>query len=299
MLARLRPFFSVLLLTLAFHFAAPISAQDRVFVSPEWAFNHQDKLLFIDLSEQGSYQKFHLPNAQWLNYHWLIKPQNGLALSGGPEYMAKLLSQQGITRDTHLVLYDDMGNLNASRLYWELKKLQHKNVDLLDGGIVAWILQGFPVTQQATKRPAPKTYLMPQHTLTDALTADKSDVIQAINTQSAILLDTRSMEEYIGDPNLKRSGHIPGALWFEWSRALNLENGYRQQDKAALLKRLAQLGIQDPKTPIITYCQSAHRAARVFSMLGSLGFEQVKLYDGSMQEYTLDPRLKLTQGSTP
>ena len=270
-----------------------------VFVTPEWAQLHQKALQFIDLSPQASYQKFHIENALWMHYDWLIKPQNGLALSGGMTYMSKVLSQLGITPDSQLVLYDDMGNMNASRLYWELKKLGHKQVSILDGGTVAWILSGFKVTQALPKRPTKTTYPQPSKHLTDSLTADKLDILEAIKNPTTLLIDTRSFAEYVGDPKQKRSGHIPGAVFFEWSSAVDTQNGFRQVEANTLLAHLKTLGIEDKNQPIITYCNSGHRASRLISMLDSLGFTQVKLYDGSMQEYAIDNSLPLKIGERP
>ncbi len=276
--------------------ANPTKSTHSIFVTPEWAQQNQQDLLFIDLSSQASYQKFHIENALWMNYDWLIKPQNGLALSGGVTFMSKVLSQLGITPATHIVLYDDMGNMDASRLYWELKKLNHKRVSILDGGTIAWVLKGFKVTQALPKRPVKTLYPEPTTHRTDVLTADKSDILKALKDPSTLLIDTRSRGEYLGNPKQKRSGHIPGAIFFEWSLAVDTQNGFRQVESAKLLSYLKTLGIEDRNQPIIAYCNSAHRASRTISMLDSLGFTQVKLYDGSMQEYAIDNSLPLIVG---
>ncbi|NPA71184.1 MAG: sulfurtransferase [Gammaproteobacteria bacterium] len=274
-------------------------SDDGVFISPEKANLDRENTLFIDLSDQSSYRKFHIPDALWMNYDWLIKPQNGLALSGGVDYMSHVLAQVGINPDTHLVIYDDLGNLNASRLYWELKKLKHNDVRILDGGTIAWILKGYKVTQTLPKRPDKAHYPTPKSHLTDALTADKADIKAALKDGRTLLIDTRSEAEYIGSAKVKRSGHIPGAQHFEWSLSVDSRNGYQQQAKPRLLAHLKTLGITDKTQPIIAYCNSAHRASRVVSMLDSLGFTNVKLYDGSMQEYGIDSSLPLTLGAKP
>ena len=305
MLTRFPQLLSILALTFlssAFlsAYASPSSNPiDSVFVTPEWAQKNQKNVLFIDLSSQTSYQKFHIENALWMNYDWLIKPQNALALSGGVTYMSKVLSQLGISPDTHIVLYDDMGNMNASRLYWELKKLKHNKVNILDGGTVAWVLKGFKVTQALLKCPAKTIYPEPDSHLTDALTADKSDILKALKDPSVLLIDSRSHAEYIGHPKQKRSGHIPGAIFFEWSLAVDTLNGFRQVESNSLLAQLKTLGIEDKNQTIIVYCHSGHRAARLISMLDSLNFMHVKLYDASMQEYGIDNNLPLTLGEMP
>ena len=286
----------VLPLFLCLLFSASVWAKLPVFVSADWVHQHQENLKLIDLSSRDQFQKFHLPNAIWVNYAWLIKPQNGLQLSGGPDYMAKVLSQLGITPKDQVILYDNQGNLDASRLYWELKKLNHENVALLDGGSVQWVLKGYPVTQKMPNI-KPVNYPTPSSSSSDQLTANKQEVIAAIHNKQVALLDTRTKEEYLGSPKEKRTGHLPGAQLFPWQATVDFRNGYQQRSAQQLKTFLEQVGITDKNQEIILYCNTAHRAARLFPMLQSLGFEQVRLYDGSTQEWSQDKSLPLTTGA--
>lgn len=286
----------------AFLFGCTLSAQAKmpVFVSTDWLAQHKDDahLYIADLSDGMQYTRFHIPGAHQVRYAWLIRPQNGLQLSGGPLYMQKVLSQLGISPDDTVILYDDTGDLNAARLYWELKKLGHDKVALLNGGSVAWVLEQRKMTQHP--EPYRKTaYPLPEKDRTDALTADKQDVLQAIKDPNTLLLDVRSKEEYVGDPRDPRSGHIPTALHFEWINAIDLQHKFMEKNRDTLLKQLAMIGVKDRQQPIILYCHTGHRAARMFATLTHLGFTHVKVYDGSMQEWSLDKSLPLKQGPTP
>ena len=271
----------------------------NVFVPPSWLKKNLSEVTVIDMSDKTNFQKFHIPGALWVNYNWLIKPQNGLAVSGGENYMADVLSQLGINNTDHIVIYDDMGGLNASRLYWELSKLNHKKVSLLDGGIVSWVLAGNKVTQTPPKRPNRTLYKVPSKSLTNKLTADKIETIAAIKDPKTILIDTRSKAEYEGNPKEKRSGHIPSALWFEWSMSVNTKDGFKQYSDDELMNSLRAKSISNLEQPIILYCNTAHRASRVFTMLKSLGFKDVRLYDASIQEYSIDKTLPLKRGAQP
>lgn len=57
-----------ILLTLAINVQASTKTEPSIFISTEWVNQHQEKLVLVDLSSQSSYQKFHLPNAIWVNY---------------------------------------------------------------------------------------------------------------------------------------------------------------------------------------------------------------------------------------
>lgn len=252
-------------------------------------------LILIDMSDSLQYSRFHLPGAINLPYEYLIQPIRGVSLSIGQARMVELLGQLGVTADKQVVIYDDTGGLHAARLYWELEQMGHARLALLDGGLVKWIREGRPVTGEP---PAikPATY-RPARTGTPAL-ASLEDVRQA-NDRKTRLLDVRTEEEYIGNPQQKRSGHIPGARWWPWDQALDTGNGFTLQNRDALHQALRQAGIDNPQDDVIVYCQSGHRAAHTYFLLRELGFDKVRLYDGSMQEYARQPTLPLKTGKQP
>lgn len=270
-----------------------------IFVPASWAFDNQKNIKFIDLSDKMSYQKFHLPNALWINYAWLIKPQDGLQLSGGTVYMTRLLSQLGIQPTDYLVIYDNLGNLDASRFYWEMIQLAHPKVSMLNGGSVNWILHGYPVTQKPPEENKKSLYPVPKHDFTQTFTADKKEVIAAITDPDVLLVDARSQEEYIGSAKEKRSGHIPSAVFFPWDISVHPQDAFKQRSDKQLSKILTAAKLGDKNKKLILYCSTAHRAARLVPMFLHLGYSKVQLYDGSMQEWLLDPSLPLKTGDQP
>ena len=190
-----------------------------------------------------------------------------------------------------------MGGLNAARLYWELEQLGHAKVAILNGGLVTWILEGRQVTNSAPKARTPTTYSAAK--TGRPLQAGLADVAPASRVKEVILLDVRTADEYKGDRKFPRTGHIPGAQWWVWDQAVNFQAGFVLQDAASLRASLAKLGIKDTKQAIITYCRSGHRASQSYYTLKQLGFENVKIYTGSMLEYGQEKQLPLTLGATP
>ena len=171
-----------------------------------------------------------------------------------------------------------MGGLNAGRLFWELQRLKHEKIALLDGGLVQWILEGRKVDNKPVQ-PKPVKYLLNEK-------PDSAQLATLNNlTSKAMLLDVRSREEYMGHPKQKRSGHVPGARWWGWDNSVDFENGFKHKPVSSLLDSLKQLGITDKKQELIVYCRSGHRAAQSYYTLRKLGFENVRLYDASMAEY--------------
>ena len=119
-------------------------------------------------------------------------------------------------------------------------------------------------------------------------------------SQGTWLLDVRSEAEYTGHPRILRSGHIPGARWLAWNRSLNLPDGFRLLLAERLLINLVRAGVPLRRdTPVILYCRSGHRAAQTYLILRHLGYSRVRLYDGSMAEYSRYPQLPLRKGPQP
>ena len=283
-----------LLLTVLILTIFNIANANTYMVDSKWLASHKNEknLVLIDMSDGTQYQRFHIPGAINLPYDALNKTsKKRISTSVGPETIIKFLGLLGIKRDSQVIIYDDMGGLNASRLFWELQRLKHEKVALLDGGLVQWILEGrkvdnIPVEPKATKY---ITNVKP----TNAPLADLSSF-----KGKATILDVRTREEYMGHPRQKRSGHIPGAQWWGWDSSVDFTNGFKHKPTASLMDSLKQLGITDKKQELIVYCRSGHRASQSYFTLRNLGFENVKLYDASMNEYQQSNK-PLTKGMKP
>ena len=252
----------------------------------------------IDMSDSTQYQRFHIPGATHLPYAAInTRNKSDVSFSVGENKIIKILGLLGIKPNHHIVIYDDMGGLHASRFFWELEKLGHKNISLLDGGLVKWILAGNKVT--ATSLNIKPTQYNSSTKTTRKNTTDIKEVLSSKFNNKNILLDVRSKEEYIGHPRYPRSGHIPGAKWLEWSEAVNFENAFKMKERKILQNQLQKIGINKTEMPITLYCQSAHRASHSYFTLRQLGFKNVKIYDGSMSEYSKVKSAPLTKGMTP
>lgn len=121
----------------------------------------------------------------------------------------------------------------------------------------------------------------------------------AIKNPEHILIDTRTLTEYIGNPKQKRSGHIPSAILLPWDQVLDIKNGLKQKSDDELLEMFKRLGMDDKNKTYILYCNTAHRAARLWAAMLSQGYKKVKMYDASIQEWAANEFLPLKQGKQP
>lgn len=249
-------------------------------------------------SDQTQYQRFHIPGAIYLGYGNLVQKRrkDKVSLRISDQRLYKILGYLGISRNSHVVIYDDMGGLNAGRLYWELERIGHPRVSVVNGGLVKWILEGRKVENKYNERKAVR------YVAGNAINNNEiylAQIKQLVQNKKRILLDVRSKEEYIGHPKYKRSGHIPGARLWPWNDTVDFTNGFVLKQPDVLLASLKRAGVAKKTDPLVLYCRSGHRASQAYLVLKQLGFNNILLYDGSMAEYSRDLDAPIKQGINP
>lgn len=288
-----------LLTILLLSFVSMLAHAGAVLVDADWLAKKLEDpaIVIVDMAGgQGQFKDRYIPGAVRLPYSALVqRDKRGVSLRVSDERLYQVLGALGIDAGKQVVIYDDMGGLHASRLYWELERMGHAKASVLDGGIVEWLRRGLPVTSALAQ---PKHVTYKANGAGRANEADLSTVKAAMADGGTLLLDVRSRNEYLGDPGQPRSGHVPGARWWPWEQVLQVDKGLTAKDEKLLLASLEQVGVTKDK-PVITYCQSGHRAARAYLTLRRLGFENVKLYDGSMSEWSRVGDVPVKRGMAP
>jgi len=127
-----------------------------------------------------------------------------------------------------------------------------------------------------------------------ALGAESEDVAQAMKDRKTQLVDARDLLQYFGlakRSDVKDYGHIPGARVFPSDVQVKTEGGVAKFLPSAAYKSvLEQSGIRTT-VPAITYCNTGHLGSGAwFVMSEILKMPHVRLYDGSMMEWTLGNR---------
>ncbi|MCG5515270.1 MULTISPECIES: sulfurtransferase [Ectothiorhodospira] len=240
-------------------------------------------LRLIDVSDADCYAQGHLPAAVHLEYARLLRNDPpAMGMIPEPDDLERLFRALGIHRGSHVVAYDDEGGGKASRLLWTLAVAGHERLSLLDGGLDGWRRENMPVT---TQEPSidPGHYSVSGFDMSHV--ADREWIIEHLNTPQVAFLDARSPEEFDGrDVRAKRGGHIPGAVSYEWTQAMDPNKDRQLRPQRALLQELGTLGITRDKE-IVTYCHSHHRSAYTWVVLRHLGFEKVRGYPGSWSDW--------------
>lgn len=256
----------------------------------------------VDLRGAGprgfaEYRKGHIPGAVYVN--WLEIDDLAANRKGFPISLAKaeaLFSKLGIDQNTRVVAYDDGGGLFAARLLFVLEFFGHERVAVLNGGIRKWAKEGRPF---ATNVPLVKpTRFVAKPNPERIATAEW--VKANLKNPRVKVVDARTDLEYAGkrthpgkeqDPDIKRGGHIPGAIHVNWVETINRTDGTFKS--AEELKQLfAEAGVTEA-SELVTYCRTGVRAAHDYFVARLLGYEKVRNYDGSWIDWGNRPELPL------
>lgn len=242
-------------------------------------------LLLIDLGKEAIYQQAHLPGAIHVNYARLLGgslPATGLLPEPGA--LTALLSDIGLAADRQVVVYDDEGGKRAARLLWLLEIVGHRHASLLDGGIHAWLADELPSISAAV---APRRTTYTLGNLNRQPLATLQDVRACLGKIDTVLWDSRSPDEFSGRrQSSQKAGHIPGAVNYEWSRAVDATRDRRLRDQDLLRAELSALGITGHKR-VITYCQTHDRAGFTWFVGKWLGLDSCS-YAGGWAEWGND-----------
>jgi len=252
----------------------------------------------LDGHSKTDYLRGHVPCAVYSDYlkdGWRSKVDGVVGQLSPVPKLEKLIGGLGIGNKTHVVIYAagknalDMGS--ATRVYWTFKVLGHDDVSILNGGFGAYTKDKKNPVQRGVNTPKPTTFTA--HLQKDMI-ATKADV-EAAAKDGYELVDNRPHDQYIGvnrHPKAKRNGTIPGAV--NLPESWLTENNGGQFRPVPELKRLYSIAHVSTKSKEITFCNTGHWASLGwFASSQLLGDKHVKLYDGSMVEWSADPKLPM------
>jgi thiosulfate/3-mercaptopyruvate sulfurtransferase len=297
--------FNVLATALALGFAAAGSAHaaqltDQPLVDSAWLQSHlgAPDLVVLDIrdaTKEGTpYAAGQVPGALESQYSigWRA------SIGGAPGMLPELgdiqakIAALGIDNDTQVVIVPAGTNVSefggATRVYWTFKVLGHDNVAILDGGYNAWTAAGEPVSTDAAAPAGTGDFVA---NFRPELRAEVAQVQEAI-ANDVNLIDARTVAQFIGKEKtntVKALGTIPTAVNINFPSFWDKDNG-RFASKETIDGLIKAAGLTD-KDGIITFCNTGHLASIAWFGLSEVaGLKGVRLYDGSMSQWTLDPQ---------
>jgi thiosulfate/3-mercaptopyruvate sulfurtransferase len=158
-------------------------------------------------------------------------------------------------------------------------------VYFLNGGLEAWKRAGYPVTNK------PSVYSKGNFVATDnGLLVNKEYVHNALRSQTSEVVDARLKRWYDGDPTGNpRDGHITGAKNIPFPDMIDSTNSIKSSEIIA--KNFSSV-IPGKEKELIVYCFIGQTASVDYLVGRELGYK-MKLYDGSMQEWSRDEKMPM------
>ncbi len=278
----------VVLLALLLFLPAAALAADSV-VSTDWLQTSLSKVTIVDIRKVEDYNAGHVPGAINVFYGvWAIQKAGLLNELPADDDLRDILSAAAIEPATNVVIVGSTANLgeraNITRVAWTLKYAGVGNVAILDGGFEKWVADKKPASTEAVK-PKAKPY---RGTFNKAILINKAYVLA--NIGKALIVDTREPDFYSGAKKLDfvaRPGHVKGAVNLPTVAAFNADGTYKPMaELEAMAKKVVG---EDKNKEILVYCDSGRVASVWWYLLTqSMGYANVKLYDGSAQDFAKD-----------
>jgi thiosulfate/3-mercaptopyruvate sulfurtransferase len=289
-------------------------------VTPEWLDQHRGEVTVLDVREDLSTFTAapgfatdvktgkkslstvagHIPGALLLDYSKartdrVIGGRTVKAMLPDRAYFETLMRNAGVSKGKPIVITtvavrpEDLDT--AARIYWSIRYYGDDQLAILDGGMAGWLDAGLAFSTDAPATTAGDWTAGAGH---PEILADSEEVAKAASARVQ-LVDARPLPYFLGlavkRPTVSAAGHIAGAVDFP-TEVRAWPAGIVQHFLTPVQYRrvFAGIGIAEQQ-PTITYCNTGHMASGAwFVMSELLGNKHVKLYDGSMHEWTLENR---------
>lgn len=229
----------------------------------------------VDVRSLEAYAAGHVPGSVHLDRMGLRATVNGISGQAVARPVAvDILEAAGVEPTMDLVFVGAENDTSTARVAWTLALFGASRVSLLDGGFAAWRAEGGEVSTEAF---GPSSTSWASTTTRENLRVDKAWMLENHDDPDIRVYDVRSPSEFA-------AGHIPGATNVNWTNNLRPEGRF---DSLSSVR--TRHGDPTEAETLVVYCQSGARASVSWALLVAAGYDDVRLYDGSWNEWGTDP----------
>ena len=251
--------------------------------------NKSFKIIEVDYDPENAYRQGHLQGASLIWWKRDINDPITRDIISKSQF-EDLLSRNGITTQSEVILYGDFNNWFAAFVFWIFKYYGHENVKIMNGGRKKWEIENKPYTKDEPQIQKTNYVAQPPN---EGLRAYLFDVRRALDKKDTVLVDVHSPKEFSGEvtapaeypmEHAQRGGHIPNANNIPWASAVNDADGTFKSVEE--LKKVYESKGITPDKDVICYCRIGERSSHTWFVLKYLlGYPQVRNYDGSWTEW--------------
>lgn len=205
---------------------------------------------------------------------------------------ARFLAAIGWKPGRLLVAYDEQSNAVASRLWW-LMRYYGQAAALLDGGLKAWVMEGFSLQPgEAVAEPS----AIPELTADERMVAASGQIETSLRTGGLSVVDARAADRFRGENETldARAGHIPASLNRPYARNLDALGRFKSP---AQLKAEFEEALGEARGPEVVHsCGSGVTACHNYFAMELAGLGGARVYPGSWSEWIRDPGRPIATG---
>ncbi len=252
---------------------------------PNWVVIDCRFVLADPAAGRAMYDLAHIPSARFADLDQdLSSPvtqQSGRHPLPSAERFLSTVRSWGINQQTQVVAYDQLGGALASRLWWLMRWMGHRQVAVLEGGYPAWTAKELSTTAELPQV-SPGDF---QGTPDDQMWLTSEAVAAALAEGNSLLLDARAPERYRGEvePVDPVAGHVPGATNVPFKENMNEHGGYLSA--AELKARFEAVAGDLPPEAVVHMCGSGITACHNILAMEIAGLSGSRLYAGSWSEW--------------
>ena len=231
----------------------------------------------------AAYFASHLPGAAFFDIDAVADRASDLPhMLASPEDFARAVGLLGIGTGDRVVVYDRKPVPSAPRVWWSFRAMGHDAIQVLDGGVEAWVAAG----GRLETGPAPSVAASYDPRPRPALVRDFAGTLNVLEGRSAQVVDARPAARFRGEaPEPRaglRSGHAPGALNLPSSHLYDADGRFL---KGGALQQAFEAAGVDVERPVVASCGSGVTAGVVALGLARIGRWETAVYDGSWAEW--------------
>ena len=242
-----------------------------MFVTLDWLrdnINNQD-LVIVDTRNKQLYDYNHIINSISISVEQVIKlNNNGAHLVLDAHQLNILFSNHGIDLNKIVVICGDYLDPAMARIAWTLLYSGHQRIKLLNVGIANLDKSLIPTTNSVSK--IKKTTFVSN--INDTLRITTNELQN--NLDNFIILDARSIAEYM-------HGHLPKAISTPFFDGIQ-SNSFQNKQFLIQIFEDKKINLNDE---VVCYCTHGHRASSLFLQLVYVGYNKIRLYDGSFVDW--------------